>query len=50
MDVRKAAASDIGATVELAERNRRQYQKYQSTFWRKLPQSVTTTQLFFTGC
>ena len=48
MDVRKAAASDIEATVDLAERNRRQYQKYQPTFWRKHPQSAAMTQLFFT--
>ncbi len=48
MDVRKAAASDIEATVDLAERNRLQYQKYQPTFWRKHPQSAAVTQLFFT--
>ncbi|MBI3197185.1 MAG: GNAT family N-acetyltransferase [Rhodospirillales bacterium] len=48
MDVRKAAASDIEATVEMAERNRRQYQKYQPTFWRKHPQSAAMTQIFFT--
>ncbi len=48
MEVRKAAASDIEATVDLTERNRQQYQKYQSTFWRKHPQSAAVTQLFFT--
>ena len=48
MDVRKAAASDIEATVEMAERTRRQYQKYQPTFWRKHPQSAAMTQIFFT--
>lgn len=49
MDVRKAAASDIEATVDLAERNRRQYQKYQPTFWRKAANSAETTRGFFTG-
>lgn len=48
MDVRKAAASDIEATVDLAERNRQQYQKYQPTFWHKHPQSAAMTKLFFT--
>lgn len=48
MDVRKAAASDIEATVDLAERNRQQHQKYQPTFWRKHPQSAAMTRLFFT--
>jgi ribosomal protein S18 acetylase RimI-like enzyme len=47
MDVRKAAASDIEATVDLAERNRRQYQKYQPTFWRKAANSAETTRSFF---
>ena len=48
MDVRKAAGSEIESTVDLAERNRLQYQKYQPTFWRKHPQSAAVTQLFFT--
>lgn len=48
MDVRKAAASDIEATVDLAERNRQQIQKFQPTFWRKHPQSEAMTRLFFT--
>ena len=48
MDVRKAAASDIEATVDLAERNRLQHQKYQPTFWRKHAQSAAMTRLFFT--
>ena len=48
MDVRKAAASDVEATVALAERNRQQYQKLQPTFWRKHAQSAAMTRLFFT--
>ena len=48
MDVRKATASDIEAIIGLAERSRRQYQKYQPTFWRKAPQSAETTKAFFT--
>lgn len=48
MDVRKAAASDIEATVGLAERNRQQIQKFQPTLWRKHPQSEAMTRLFFT--
>lgn len=48
MDVRKAETSDIDAAVDLAERSRRQYQKYQPTFWRKAANSSTATQKFFT--
>ena len=47
MDVRKATASDVEAAVALAERHRRQYQKYQPTFWRKAPDSAKTTKASF---
>jgi GNAT superfamily N-acetyltransferase len=47
LDVRKATASDIEAAVSLAERHRRQYQKYQPTFWRKAADSAKTTKSFF---
>ncbi len=47
MDVRKATNSDIEAAIGLAERARRQYQKYQPTFWRKAPDSVARTRTFF---
>ena len=48
MDVRKALESDIEAAVGLAERTRRQYQKFQPTFWRKAPDSVAKTRALFT--
>ena len=47
MDVRKARASDIEAAVALAERSRRQYQKYQPAFWHKAEKSAAVTQTFF---
>jgi GNAT superfamily N-acetyltransferase len=49
LDVRKAAEADIEAAIGLVERHRRQYQKYQPTFWRKAADSVETTRTFFTG-
>lgn len=48
MDVRKAETTDIETAVELAERSRRQFQKYQPTFWRKAANSAATTEAFFT--
>ena len=48
MDVRKATAADLEAVIGLAERNRRQYQKYQPTFWRKAADSVDKSRAFFT--
>ncbi len=48
MDVRPAIASDIDAAVDLAERTRRQQQKYQPTFWRKAAKSAEVTKTFFT--
>jgi ribosomal protein S18 acetylase RimI-like enzyme len=48
MEIRKSTASDLEAVVVLVERNRRQYQKYQPTFWRKAAHSAETTQSFFT--
>jgi GNAT superfamily N-acetyltransferase len=48
MDVRRARASDIEAAVQLAERSRRQYQKFQPTLWHKAEKSAAVTQAFFT--
>jgi ribosomal protein S18 acetylase RimI-like enzyme len=48
MEIRKSTASDLEAVVVLVERNRRQYQKYQPTFWRKAANSAETTQSYFT--
>lgn len=48
MEIRKSIASDLEAVVVLVERNRRQYQKYQPTFWRKAANSAETTRSFFT--
>jgi hypothetical protein len=47
MEVRAAIASDIDAAVAMVERHRRQYQKYQPTFWHKAAGSAETTQAFF---
>ncbi len=49
MDIRKATASDIEAIIGLVEPSRRQYQKYQPTFWRKAANSAEVTRTFFTG-
>jgi hypothetical protein len=46
--VRKATGSDIETAIGLVERARRQYQKYQPTFWHKAADSVATTRTFFT--
>jgi GNAT superfamily N-acetyltransferase len=48
MEIRKSKASDLDAIVVLVERNRRQYQKYQPTFWRKAANSAEITRGFFT--
>jgi hypothetical protein len=48
MEIRKSTASDLEAVVVLVERHRRQYQKYQPTFWRKAANSAETTQSYFT--
>jgi hypothetical protein len=47
VDVRKATAADLDPAVVIAERHRRQYQKYQPTFWRKAAESAKTTRAFF---
>jgi len=46
LDVRKAETTDIQAAVELVERNRRQLQKYQPVFWRKVAGSAQATENF----
>ena len=48
MDVRKADTADIKAAVELVEKSRRQFQKFQPTFWRKAANSAAATEAFFT--
>ena len=48
MDIRKAGTADIKAAIELVERSRRQYQKYQPTFWRKAANTAVATETFFT--
>jgi len=47
LDVRKSTASDIEAAIGLAEHSRRQYQKYQPTFWRKAADSVDKSRALF---
>jgi len=46
LDIRKARASDIEATVELVEHDRRQRQKHQPLFWRKAVKSAVATRAF----
>ena len=48
MDIRRATASDIDAVVAIIETRRKQYQKFQPTFWRKASDSAATTKAFFT--
>src|SRR3954464_12564465 len=48
MDVRPATASDLGAVVAIVEAQRRQYQKYQPTFWHKAADSAAASTTFFT--
>ena len=47
MDIRRATASDIDAVVAIIESQRRQYQKFQPTFWHKAPDSAATSKGFF---
>jgi GNAT superfamily N-acetyltransferase len=46
MDVRRATASDLDAVVAIVEGQRRQYQKFQPTFWHKAADSAATTRTF----
>ena len=48
MDIRRATASDIDAVVAIIETKRKQYQKFQPTFWRKANDSAAITATFFT--
>jgi GNAT superfamily N-acetyltransferase len=48
MDIRRATASDIDAVVAIIESQRRQYQKFQPTFWHKASDSVAITKALFT--
>ncbi len=48
MDIRRATASDIDAVVAILESQRKQYQKFQPTFWRKANDSAASTKAFFT--
>ncbi len=47
MEVRAAIASDLDAAVDMVERYRRHYQKYQPTFWHKAAKSAETTRTLF---
>jgi GNAT superfamily N-acetyltransferase len=49
MDIRRATASDLDAVVAIIESQRRQYQKFQPTFWHKAADSAATTKAFFTS-
>jgi len=48
MDIRRATVSDIDAVVAIIEVQRKQYQKFQPTFWRKANDSAESTKAFFT--
>jgi ribosomal protein S18 acetylase RimI-like enzyme len=48
MDIRRATASDLDAVIAIIESQRRQYQKFQPTFWRKAADSAAATKAFFT--
>jgi ribosomal protein S18 acetylase RimI-like enzyme len=47
MDIRRATASDLDAVVAIIESQRKQYQKFQPTFWHKAADSAATTKAFF---
>jgi ribosomal protein S18 acetylase RimI-like enzyme len=47
MDIRRATASDLDAVVAIIESQRKQYQKFQPTFWHKAANSAELTQAFF---
>jgi len=48
MDIRRATASDLDAVVAIIESQRKQYQKFQPTFWHKAADSAATSRTFFT--
>jgi ribosomal protein S18 acetylase RimI-like enzyme len=48
MDIRRATASDLDAVVAIIESQRKQYQKFQPTFWHKAADSAASTRTFFT--
>jgi ribosomal protein S18 acetylase RimI-like enzyme len=48
MDIRRATASDLDAVVAILENQRKQYQKFQPTFWHKASDSAAITKTFFT--
>jgi ribosomal protein S18 acetylase RimI-like enzyme len=48
MEIRRATASDLGAVIAIIESQRRQYQKFQPTFWHKAADSPAATNTFFT--
>lgn len=47
MDIRRATASDLDAVVAIIESQRKQYQKFQPTFWHKAADSAATSRTFF---
>jgi hypothetical protein len=47
MDIRRATASDLDAVVAILESQRRQYQKFQPTFWHKAAASAATSKASF---
>ena len=49
MDIRRATASDLDAVVAIIEAQRKQYQKFQPTYWHKAAHSAATTRTFFSA-
>ncbi|HSI02256.1 MAG TPA: GNAT family N-acetyltransferase [Reyranella sp.] len=47
MDIRRATASDLDAVVAIIESQRRQYQKFQPTFWHRTADAAELTRTFF---
>lgn len=48
MDIRRATASDVDTVVAIIESQRRQYQKFQPTFWRPADNAIALTRTFLT--
>jgi len=47
MDIRRATASDLDAVVAIIESQRRQYHKFQPTFWQRAADAAALTKTFF---
>jgi ribosomal protein S18 acetylase RimI-like enzyme len=47
MDIRRATASDLDAVVAIIESQRRQYHRFQPTFWQRTADAAELSRTFF---